>query len=105
MKLEMIGRLNIQTIQLKHYSKKIFSSVSKKGLAFIAALFLFTTPSYAINYFANDFRMDVNTTKFITLLDLKSDKLALNTFDKEWKIAPQHNKRNHAFGNNYYAFI
>ena len=70
---------------------------------FLASLFLsFGSTLFAIDYLENDFRDINNTTHIRGILNPKSDNLALNVFEYEWVVMPQHKKNNTAFGTLYF---
>ncbi len=89
-------------MELVKHCSSLYKILLKKGsLFFIAPLFLFTDSAYA-SYLKNDFRDDANTTHTRGLVELLSDKLPPNIFEKEWQEMPPHNKQNNAFGERYF---
>lgn len=101
MLLVMAGRLAIQIILVKHCSSLSFSLIKKRSLLCVALLFLLSN-SVNASYLKNDFRDDANTTHVRGFVELLSDKLVPNIFEKEWQEMPSHNKQNNAFGEVYF---
>lgn len=92
----MTGRLYIQTIQLKHFSR--FNNTQIKS-AFFALFISLASSSYALSHLKNDFRDTNNTYNLSLNIDAVSDNLPLDLFDEKWTKLPTKQKNNNAFLN------
>jgi len=97
----IVGKSAIQMEQVKLCSSPDFSFIKRTRFLFCAFLFLYVNYAYG-SYLKNDFRDDANTTHTRGLIELLSDKLPPNIFEKDWQSMPPHNEENSAFGERYF---
>ncbi len=76
--------------------------LKKRKLSWILPLFLLTQHLPALDYFENDFRDKNNTTHINTILEIKSNSLPIDVFEKDWDTMPSHKTDNYAFGQLYF---